>query len=145
MNKCIENIKGKLSDKKFIICLVGVALMIIGVFLPLYKIEIFGVSQSMNYFSNDGEMADGIFIIILAIIMLVLYAFNKSKFACIPAIISIILLIHCYSDLKSSSSIFGSQIGSFGIGFYTMVIGTLMAGICSLLIIEPKKASIENK
>lgn len=136
--KFIENIKGKLNDKMFIICLVGLFLMIVGVFLPLYKVEVFGMSKSINYIYNDGKIADGIFIIILALIMLVLYAFNKSKFACIPAGIAMILLIHCYSDIKSSTSIFGAQIGSFSIGFYIMIIGTLMAGICSLLVNKSK-------
>lgn len=138
MNKCIESIKGKIKNPIFIACLVGMALMILGVFLPLYKVSFFGISQSMNYFYVDGEFADGIFILILAIIMLVLHAFNKSKFACIPAILSLALLIHCYLDIKDSLSVMGANIGSFGIGFYMMILGTVVAGVCSFLLKEEK-------
>lgn len=37
MEKYVENIKGNLKNPLFIACLVGMALMVIGVFLPVYK------------------------------------------------------------------------------------------------------------
>ncbi len=134
MNKCVETLKGKIKNPIFIACLAGMALMILGVFLPLYKISLFGISKSMNYFYVEGELADGIYILILAIGMLVLHAFNKPKFACIPAILSLALLIHCYLDIKDSLSSVGMNLGSFGIGFYLMILGTIVAGVTSFLL-----------
>ncbi len=134
MEKYVENIKGNLKNPLFIACLVGMALMVIGVFLPVYKISFLGVTESISYFSNDGKLADGIWILLLAILILGLHAFDKAKFACIPAIISLALLIHFYTDVKDSTSVLGTQVGSFGIGFYIMILGTILAGVCSVLV-----------
>ncbi len=135
MDKYVENIKGNLKNPLFIACLVGMALMVIGVFLPVYKVSFLGISQSVNYFSNDGKLADGIWIILLAIAMLGIHAFDKAKFACIPALLSLALLIHFYMDIKDT---IGSSFGSFGIGFYVMIIGTIVAGVCSVLVSQKK-------
>ena len=134
MEKYVENLKGNLKKPLFIACLVGMALMIIGVFLPVYKISFLGVTESINYFSNDGKLADGVWILLLVIAILGLHAIDKAKFACIPAIIAIALLIHFYLDVKDSTSVLGTQVGSFGIGFYIMILGTIVAGVCSVLV-----------
>lgn len=133
MEKYVENVKGNLKNPLFIACLVGIVLMIIGVFLPVYKVSFLGVSESINYFSSDGKLTEGVWVILLAIGMLVLHVFDKAKFACIPAIIVMFLLIRFYTDVKDSTSFLGTQVGTFGIGFYTMILGTIIAGVCSVL------------
>ena len=45
MEKYVENVKGNLKNPLFIACLVGIVLMIIGVFLPVYKVSFLGVSD----------------------------------------------------------------------------------------------------
>lgn len=133
MEKYVENMKENLKNPLFIACLVGIVMMILGVFLPVYKISFLGVTESINYFSADGKLAEGIWVILLAVVILGTHVFDKAKLACIPAIIVMFLLIRFYINVKDSTSFLGTQVGSFGIGFYTMMLGTIIAGVCSVL------------
>lgn len=132
--KCWDNLKVKGKNRKFWLCLVGVALMIIGPFLPIYTINFLGLSMSVNYIMNDGAIADGIFIILLALAIIILHGFNKGKFSLIPCGIALILLINLYTKIGGQLSSGGIKIGSFGIGYYVMILGTIMSGVASFLI-----------
>lgn len=121
---CVENVvtenvnvpvaaKGKLYD---ILLLAAAALMALGTLLPCYTISMFGFSESFSYIEGDG-----IFVIIAAVIIAVLYFLKKDKFAYIPAAVAGIVLI-VFSVNASDVGM-----GSFGIGFFAMWIGTIAA------------------
>lgn len=117
MDKLVENFKNRLQDKFFVITLIALAVLIIGVFLPLCTMDVYFIKVSTNYFMNEGELADGIFVLIGAIATLVLLAYNKDKFGFIPLGLLVLLLINLSTDLV------GQEYVKLGIGYYAMILG----------------------
>ena len=87
--------------------LASVVAMIIGCFLPLYKIA----GQSINYIYNKGDLADGIFLIVLGIGAIGVLLWKKN--AIIPLVcqgISAFLFLKLWSDVKDVFSAYLSLI-----------------------------------
>lgn len=105
---------GKKMSIYDILVIAALALMVIGTLLPCYTIKLFGYSTSVSYIQGDG-----IFIIIAAVASFVLYYRLKDKAMAISSgIAAIILLLYTFNASDVG-------IGSFGIGFYIMWIGTI--------------------
>lgn len=114
--------------------IIGAALVIIGVFLPLVKAEIWFLSESISYIKGDG-----IFPLILSVITLIMIfadviaqkveslsnIFNKisnPKLTLIPTIISIVIIITMMVDFSENSGYITYQIG-----FYTIWLGLILS------------------
>ena len=135
----IQKFKENIKTPKYILGIVGAILMAFGVFLPLYSINVLGLSVTVNYISNGGRIADGIFIIIFAVAVLLTYFINKPKFAILPAGISIYMLVNLFIKMDGTGTELGIRVGSFQIGYYLMIIGTVMVVAGAILDIVPLK------
>lgn len=98
--------------------IIAAALMALGTLLPCYSVSFFGMSESMSYIEGDG-----VIIMIAAVAAAVLAIFKKEKFACIPAAISVILLIYLCSEISKVG------MGTIGIGMYFMWLGSIATGV----------------
>lgn len=127
----------KIRNSK-ILGIVGNAVLLVGTFLPMYTVSLFGISQSISYVQGDG-----IFVILLAVIALLMIFADKladkvaffgkltnPKLTLIPTAISAILLIIAVTSVSSTG--YGSLF-SFGIGFYLMIIGLVAAAVYPFL------------
>lgn len=121
------------NQKSQILTYIGCALLIIGTFLPLYTI--FGVS--ISYIDTGDSIGDGIFIIIFSAIVLLCTYFKKYKPALILNACNLFLLIRLFVKIGDASLGFGS----WGYGFYTMVIGGVAALVGILYLLKLNKVS----
>ena len=101
-----------------IFVIIAAVILALGTLLPCYSISFFGMEESVAYIEGDG-----IFVLIAAVIAIVLAIVRKEKFACIPAAISIILLIVFSSEVSKVG------VGSYGIGYYMMWIGAVASAV----------------
>lgn len=117
-----------------------VVLAIVGCFLPLYKIG----STAIKYISNNGEIADGIFIVILGIAAVgILLWKKKAIIATICQVLSALLFLNQWMDIKDTISAYNSSYASilgsaykasYGIGFWVILVGIVGSLICGILI-----------
>ena len=121
--------------------LASVVAMIIGCFLPLYKIA----GQSINYIYNKGDLSDGIFLIVLGIGAIGVLLWKKN--AIIPLVcqgISAFLFLKLWSDVKDVFSAYNSYAGllgdkykaTYGIGFWIILLGIIGSIACLALIFK---------
>ena len=115
----------KETAKSFnILLFVSAFLMALGIMLPCYTISYGGYSQSIYYLGNSGEFYGGVFFLLSTVAVALLAMFKKDKFAVIPGVVSVILLIKlclAFSDIVE----FGAA--SAAIGTYVMWIGSVAA------------------
>ena len=138
MDKIIEIFKSRLKNTNFIITLCALGVLLVGIFFPVYKIESLFGSLSVNYFMNNGELADGIFIIIGVIATLILLAYNKDKFAFIPVGIMALLLINLTINAANDEIL---KYLSFG--YFAMILG--LAGTIFGLVMLVKNDNNNTK
>lgn len=125
--------------------LAGVITIIVGCFLPFLK---YG-PQSVNYIYNQGELADGIFLIILGIVAVLILLWKKLTIvALICQGISAVLFVSKWLDIKdaikitNSYSAFGGYKTTYGIGFWVILIGIVFSIVCLvMLLVKAKKNS----
>ena len=114
------------------ITLGGIALAILGVFLPFYKISFLGLSSSVNFF----EAGQGKITLLALAAAGVLVYLKKEKIALAPLVAAVGLTIYNMIDVSKASS----GLGSLAIGAYLCLIGTIVAlavvGIKTFLIKE---------
>lgn len=108
------------------ITLGGLALALIGCFLPFAKASVLGFSQSVKY--TDG---DGILVIIAVIVSAVLVFLKKEKFSLIPSGIAAIITI--YDMINTSHVASGLASVSLGIGAFVIIIGLIVAIIIPVI------------
>jgi hypothetical protein len=82
-----------------ILALVGVVLLIVGVFLPVVSMPIVG---TMNMLLPGGELGDGIFILVLALIGGGLALAGKTRHVVWPALLSLAFIAWKYIQLQGS-------------------------------------------
>lgn len=111
----------------------GCILMLIGNFLPFVTVtvSIFGYSQSESVKFIDG---DGMFVLIAAVVTAVLLYFKKDKLSLISTGIALAVTLY---DISNAESMVGNTLGlgniSYGIGFWAIIIGVILAMGCVLL------------
>ena len=134
----MENFMNKLKTTK-ILGIVGYAIVIVSLFLPLITVSVFGMSQSVTYIEGDG-----IFVLILAVIGLVMIFADKlaekvpffsklvnPKLTSIPtAIIAALLLFLTFNSSKLGAL---GSVAKFSIGFYLLWVGTIVSAVYPFL------------
>lgn len=138
MDKVMETFKERIKDKNFIITLCALGVLFIAVFLPIYEIDIYFGKVTFNYFSNNGELADGIFVIIGVIAALALLLFKKDKFAFIPVGIIAFLLIKLTLDMVDND-LFEYAV----IGYYALMAG-MIGSVVGLILLVKDEIKLPN-
>jgi hypothetical protein len=82
-----------------ILALVGVVLLIVGVFLPIVSLPIFG---TMNMLLPNGQVGDGIFILAFALIGGGLALAGKTRHVVWPALLSLAFIAWKYFQLQGT-------------------------------------------
>ena len=126
----IKKIKNKFENKYFILFSLLCLIIIICPFLNILK----SGSQKLNYIYNDGEFADGIFVIILVLLTYLLSLFNLHKISLIPLSLLSLLLIILFINLVSDDLL---KYATFN--FYLMYICLLSIIILRVYDILKKK------
>ena len=133
----MNNVMDKLKNTK-LLGIIGNALVLVGTFLPMYTISLFGISKSVSFIQGEG-----VFVTILTVIsLLIIFAdklsdkvpfFEKltnQKLTLVTSAISAIVLIITVSRVSGTG--YGSLF-SFGFGFYLLIIGLIAAVAYPLL------------
>lgn len=125
--------------------IIGAVLVIIGVFLPLIKIKVWFVSESVSYIKGDG-----IFLLILSVITLVmifadliakkfeaasniLSKVSNPKLTLIPTVISLIFMIRMIIEYGEYS-----DYASYQIGFYVIWLGLILSALYGIFYKKPE-------
>jgi hypothetical protein len=111
----MDVIKKQFLDKNRMIGYIGSILLIIGNFLPFYKVDVIFASKTMSYIQGDG-----MFVLILGVVAAALIYFDKRMLSIIPAAVSLLILVLFMTNLNKYGL---SGIGSLQFGFYVLVIG----------------------
>jgi hypothetical protein len=79
----------------------GAVILAVGLFLPIFTV----MGISITLFSPGGEVSiDGIVILVCAVLAVVLALVNQAKWAVIPAIISLGLIVWNYINIQNHLS-----------------------------------------
>lgn len=130
--------------KNQIIGSIGVALLAIGVFLPMITLPLVG---SVNYYSNG--QGDGILILGIVIVSVILLIMKKMKGLIITGILSFVMVAFTFIQLKSSLNelLYGDEMGElfsefikidYGIGWIVLVVGSILLLVAGLIKDEVK-------
>lgn len=130
--------------KNQIIGSIGVALLAIGVFLPMITLPLIG---SVNYYSNG--QGDGILILGVVIVSVILLIMKKMKGLIITGILSFVMVAFTFFQLKSNLNqlLYGDEMGElfsefikidYGIGWIVLVIGSILLLVAGLIKDEVK-------
>lgn len=115
-----------------------IAIFITGlsVFLNFLTISMWGYSESISLFMSDGELHDGVFVLILAVLALIFNACKLNTGNVIASVIELFLMIYEIGNVQSSLK---DELGSFadyikfGPGYYLLIIGTILMLATSIL------------
>ena len=123
------------ADTVRIFLFVTMIVSILACFLPILSVSVFGVSLSVNYVYNSGNVADGIFVVGLQIIAIILLSLKKRKAVCVFEIISAIVFgITAYNLFDRTSKVSSGSIFDFlGIGFYLLLISLIVSIVLSFI------------
>ena len=123
----IKDIKNKFNNKLFIIFSILCLIMIICPFFNVLK----SGTQKLNYIYNDGEVADGVIVIILTILTYILSLFNFKKSSLIPlallSVILVMLFIHLAGDNILKYATFNFYL------MYVCLIGIIFISVKSII------------
>jgi hypothetical protein len=125
-------------DKK-LLPLIGAALLVVGVFLPIASLPIVG---SMNLIMPGGNMGDGIFVVVLAAIAAGLALAGKLRHVIWPGALTLVFVVWKYLQVKGAldeaSATLGDALGNSVqlnyLGWGVLLLGALLlvyAGIAS--------------
>ncbi len=98
-------------DKK-LLALIGAALLIVGVFLPVVSLPIIG---SMNLLMPGGNVGDGIFVVCLAAIAAGLALAGKTRHVIWPGLLSLAFIVWKYFQIKSALDVHLADPGLAGV------------------------------
>lgn len=129
-----------------------IAIFITGlsVFLNFLTISMWGYSESISLFMSDGELHDGVFVLILAVLALIFNACKLNAGNVIASVIELFLMIYEIGNVQSSLK---DELGSFadyikfGPGYYLLIIGTILMLATSILglILQISAKSKQNR
>ena len=126
------------TDKVSLIGYAGAVLSIVSCFLPFAVAKGWGMESSANFISSNGELLDGVFVLIALIVFAVLVGLKKNKISLIPYAIAIIVYIMDITDFGDVG--FGVKVGP-GIGCYLIAIGFVIIGVHYFLYFKGNKAN----
>lgn len=118
------------KDTTSIIGYAGAAIAMIGCFCPFSTVEVLGMKESVSYFSNNGDLADGAIVLIFMIATLVLLLLRKNVIAIATTVIGALIYLNNvlkFSDLKGDYGSFaevktGAAVFLVGIGLAALVV-----------------------
>ena len=87
-----------------ILGIVGGVLLLIGVFCPIFGIELMGDSQNVAYMGSGTTSWEGLVMILLGIAGIALAVLRKYKLLLIPGILALVVLAYDYFTYKSKMS-----------------------------------------
>lgn len=124
-----------------------IAILFIGCFLPYVTQK--GFDSTANYIWNNGELADGIFVVVCSIVAIIFLAFRKYIGSIIFQGIGLIIFaidffdsFKLIKDYNNVNKIFGDKFkASFGIGFYLILIGVVGALVLAILLFIKNRKS----
>lgn len=126
------------TEKTNIGALLGILALIAGcvfLFFPVLRIDIIGLE--INYVYNNGEVADGIFIIICSVFALIALLGKKDALAFIPLVINGLILFNFYN--KETELIEQYGMGEWTIFFYLHIACEVIAIICTIIAVATRK------
>lgn len=114
-----------------IIGLIGALLVIASVFLPFLSYGILGFGESISLMDHE----NGIIILVIAVIVLILFALRSKIFTFIMAVIMCGISYFVYQNTMSMLSEMGILSGVFDreIGFYGMIIGAVFIALGAVI------------
>lgn len=115
-----KNIKSKIT------VILGAIIMIVGCFMPFYKVSIFGLTTGVALADGD----DGKIVIAFTVVIILLAIFKLIKLSIIFAIINICIT---FADLSgfNNEELYG--LIDIGVGAYIIIIGAIMVIIGSVI------------
>jgi ABC-type multidrug transport system permease subunit len=126
-----------------ILGIIGSALLILGLFLPIISFLGFGVSYFDGIKSSPAQAWSGILLLLLGIASLYCALTNKYKILIATGAVSLGLLILDFFRLKSALANSSGEAGdyadriasavSIGWGFYVMVIGAILLIVAGVM------------
>jgi len=133
------------KDKTSIIGYIGSVLTAISTFLPFTVVSAWGFSQSVNYFSNNGELADGVFVFALMIITLILIMCKKNVFAIGSTALAAILFINNFIKINEIKEEYGSlaEVKS-GAAVYMIIVGLIILVVHFIMYIKENPNCFKN-
>ncbi len=127
-------------DRRMLVGLGGVALLVIGPLLPLVTVSAGTESASINYYANGA--GDGWILLALAVIAAVLLFLGKYSRVPIIGALSLGLMAFTFFRLSSSSSeirALGASLG-YSYGWLVMLAGAILLMILPML--KPKETTV---
>jgi hypothetical protein len=128
-------------DKKLIV-LIGAAVTIVGLFLPIVSVPIVG---SVNMLLPGGGIGDGIFVLVFVVIAAVLALLGKTRHAVWPAIAALGFIGYKFFELKgavdrsmatlSSNPEAAQYLESIGGGVQINWLGWIVLGLGALVML----------
>lgn len=107
----------------------GFLLIIIGTFLPMYKVDLFGFKETTTIGAGWGA-----FLIILALAGAALILIKKGLYAIAPLILCLIIW---FSRMFAHGDTYG--VVKMAFGFYVILIGVLVGAVFAFLTLKEKK------
>jgi hypothetical protein len=122
-----------------LLALIGAVLLVVGVFLPIANLPIVG---SMNLIMPGGNMGDGIFVVVLAVIAAALALTGRVRHVIWPGALTLAFVVWKYLQVKgalddataSMGGALGNSVQVNLLGWGVLLLGALLlvyAGIAS--------------
>ena len=139
---------GKFDIKQHVsaIALVGLAMMILGVFFPFVTVSLFGFNESVSLINWDGQAFFGIVLLIPTIIAAVMLLTGKKNiynvFAIISVAIATIELIYIDISLNKDEGQYfmGSDYLHYGFGHHLVFLGIIILIVS--VVLKSKKLTM---
>ena len=125
-----------------ILGIVGSALLIVGIFLPIVSLMGFGISYFDGIKAAPAQAITGVGVCLMGVVGLILALTNKYRMLILPGIIALGILILDFFRLKSSFSATAAgeemppelaSAVSIGWGMYVMIIGAIILIIAGVM------------
>lgn len=124
-------------DKTSIIGYVGSILTAVSTFLPFTVVSALGISQSVSYFSNNGELADGAFVCALMIATLILIVFRKNLIGMVTTAVAALIFINNLIKIGDVKSSYGSFVDvKTGAAVYLIIVGLIILVVHFVMYIK---------
>lgn len=109
-------------------------IMAVSVFLPFFKINVWGYTDTVALIGKDGEMADGIFFLVFAVLILIFNACKLNTGNLIVSILSVLLLGYEINNINTDETLsYFSDYLEYGAGYYLLIIGCVGLLIASII------------
>ena len=123
-----------------ILGIIGGLLVITGLFIPYVNVS--GISQSLwKTYSSNKQIYLAIIIIIFGLIPIVLYTINKKT----EFVYTSIGALGFFLIIQAVDAISNGTFGTLSFGFYSLLLGTVLMGIVTLIFGKASKINVLNE